>query len=206
MAVVLGDIVKFVAKGTMESGNEWNWVWHYIVSLGATETDLVVLTALRDHLDTVALGMEVHQSTSIDSTECELFVWDAVLNRFDGTAQIGWLTHLGTNVAEVVPNQLAMLMKAFTAVGRRQGRKYIPGLTETAVAGNAWSSASLAAALVFAAGMDNLVSGGALTLLPGTFNVDPLSALFETFENFAGVVAVDTVPSTQRRRKPNVGI
>lgn len=204
--IVPGDIVKFVAKGTMESGNEWNWVWHYRAQGGVSETDLVVLTALRDHLDLSSAPLEAHMHTNTDSTECELFVWDAVLNRFDGTAQIAWTTMNGTNVAEPVPNQIAALTKSFTAVGRRQGRKYLPSFTETAQTGNAWSAALLAALVLWAGLMDNLVTAGAISFFAGVWNVDVLSPLFETFEDFAGVIAVDTNPSTQRRRKPNVGI
>lgn len=204
--IVTGDIVKFVAKGVMASGNEWNWVYHYRAAGGTSETDLLVLTALRDHIDVAVIGLEPHTSDTLISTECELFVWDTVLNRFDGTAQIGWVTYIGANAAEVVPNQIAALIKSFTAVGRRQGRKYLPSFTETAQTANAWSGALLSALLVYAAIMDNLVAAGGFSMIGGVFNTTPLSALFETFEDFIGVVAADTNPSTQRRRKPNVGI
>lgn len=190
----------------MLSGNEWNWVWHYKATIGTSETDLVVLTALRDHLDLACNGLEAQMHNSILSTECELFVWDAALNRFDGTAQIAWTTYIGVNAGDPLANQLATLAKAFTAVGRRQGRKYLPGATETALSGNTYTGGFITSILTWATILDNLVPATGVSLSPGVWNVDPLSALFETFEPFANVVAVDSNPSTQRRRKPNVGI
>lgn len=190
----------------MESGNEWNWVFHQLVTAGTPEADLVVLTALRDHLDLAGLAIDSSLSTSIHSTEVELFVWDAVLNRFDGTAQLGWTTFDGQEATEVLPNQNAILSKFFTAVGRRQGRKYIPGLAEAGVAGNALLAATIAAAAAWNAILDDALVTGTVTCTPCTFNTTILSPLFETTELFSGVTAVDTNPSSQRRRKPNVGI
>lgn len=190
----------------MEGGDEWNWVFHYEATTGTTETDLVVLTALRDSLDGACIGLETHLHANMDSTECELFVWDPILNRYDGTSQIGWTTFNGVNVAEPLPNQVAGLVKFFTAVGRRQGRKYIPGLTESGWTGASWSAGLVTAMGVWAAIQDNLVPATGVTMFPGVFNSTVGSALFETFEPFAGVTAVDTVASTQRRRKPSVGI
>lgn len=206
MTIAVGDILKFVAKGTMASGNEWNWVWHQLVTLGTTETDLTVLTALRDHLDIACLGLDAAISNTIDSTEVELFVWDPVLNRFDGTAQLDWTTYDGQEASEVLPNQMAGLSKFFTAVGRRQGRKYIAGVTEIGNAANALTGLVIGLMAAWNAVLDDPLVAGAVTVAPGTFNTDLLSPLFETFALFSGVTAVDTNPSTQRRRKPNVGI
>jgi len=39
MTVVIGDVLRFVAKG-VTGGDAWNWVWHQKVTAGTSETDL----------------------------------------------------------------------------------------------------------------------------------------------------------------------
>lgn len=205
MTIAVGDILRFVAKGTL-AGQEWNQVWHQSVTAGSTESDLTVLTALRDELDNAFTAIDQDLTTGIISTECELYVWDSVLNRFDGTAQIAWSTFVGTDAGNPLMNQQALLITFFTQFGRRQARKYLAGAVETEVVGNAWAAGIIASAVAFAAVMDDALVTGSVTCTPCVFNTDPASPLFETLELFSGVTAVDSVPSTQRRRKLGVGI
>lgn len=195
-----------VAKMEIGGADELNWVFHQLVTLGTTEADLTVLTALRDELDLACNLIEAVTSDTVHSTECELYVYDPILSRFDGTAQIGWTTFDGASASNAMFNQFAGLTKFFTNVGRRQGRKYMPPITEPDAFGNALGAVPLAAYLAWTAILDDVEVCGAVSCHPCTFNVDAASPLFETTELFNGVTAVDTVPSTQRRRKLAVGI
>jgi len=206
MTVAVGDILKFVAKGTLGDGSEWNWVFHQLVTAGSTESDLVVLQALRDHLDLACVGIETLLTNTFDSTEVELYVYDSVLHQFDGTAQAGWTTFNGTSATDALANSAALLVKFFTNKGRRQGRKYIAGYTEGNRTYNSWVSATLATALAWSALLDDALITGSVTCTPCVFNTSVGSTLYETTELFNGVTAVDTFSSTQRRRKPGVGI
>jgi len=206
MIIAVGDILRFVAKYEVDGADEFDWVWHQSVTAGSTEADLVVLTALRDHLDLACVSIEPRMSSNVLSTEVELYVWDSVLNRFDGTAQLGWTTFVGTSGASPMMNQAALLAKFFTNIGRRQGRKFTGPFTESNIAGNAWDATVLANVLAWTAILDDALVTGSVTCTPCTFNVTPLSPLFETAELFNGVTAVDTVPSTMRSRKLTVGI
>lgn len=206
MTVVLGDILRLVAKIDIQNGTEANWVFHYEVTGGTSETDLAVLTGLRDDLDLACNTIEGDLHDSVHSTEVELFVWDAVLDRFDGTSQLGWITFDGTDAGQAFMNQQAMLVKFFTNLARRQGSKYLPPHAEPAANGNLWLAGELVNALAWSAILDDALVIGSVTVHPCTFNTDAASPLFETSELFSGVTAVDTNPSTQRKRKVGVGI
>lgn len=206
MTIAVGNVLRFVAKFDILDGQEMNLVFHQKVTAGATESDLVVLTALRDHLNLAFVGMEASLHDSFHSTECELYVYDFVAHQFNGTAQIGWTTTDGGSAVHALANQDAALVKFFTAVGRRQARKYISGYTEGLRNGNTWEATALGQLAAWAAILDDALIAGAVTVVPCTFNLDVASLLYETDELFNGVTAVDTFSSTQRRRKPGVGI
>lgn len=202
----VGDILRFVAKTALEDGTIMTWVFHQLVTAGSSEADLTVLTALRDHLDTACTLLEPHVDDNAASTECELYVWNSAESRFDGTAQIDWTTFVGTATGVGIPNQNAILVKFFTNVGRRQARKYLGGLTKGAVDGSNWTSTPLAAALGWSAILDDALVTGNVTCTPCVFNLDVNSPLYLTTETLNGITAVDTIASSQRRRKVGVGI
>jgi hypothetical protein len=204
--IAVGDVLRFVSKLILGTSSEVNWVWHYLVTSGTTETDLNVVTALRDDLQLALAGMVANAHTSLASTECELYVWDSVLNRFDGTAQVNWTSFTGTDGLHALSNQNAALVKFFTNVGRRQARKYFSGYTEGKVDGNALTGTLTAALLAWSAILDDPLTIGSVVVTPCVFNVDPASPLFETTELFNAVTAVETVPATMRSRKVGVGI
>lgn len=206
MTVAVGDVLRFVAKAALQDDSIMTWVFHQLVTAGSTESDLVVLTALRDHLDLACDAIESNLDNVLAGVECELYVYDFTNHQFDGTAQISWPGFNGTNNTATLQNASALLVKFFTAVGRRQGRKYISGYTEAASTNNNWETGVLTNALAWSAILDDALITGSVTCTPCTFNLAPASPLYETTELFSGVTAVDTVQSTQRRRKPGVGI
>jgi len=206
MTIEVGDILRFTAKGVQVDNSEWNWVFHQRVSVGTTEADLVVLTALRDHLDLACNSLESELVPATASVEVQLAVWNTVTKQFDGTATLAWITFVGTSVDAADFNQKAMLIKFFTALARRQARKYIPGWPRTGNLGNVWDAPALAAGLAWSAILDDPLVTGNVTCVPGTWNQDSSSSLNETFADLVGATAVSTIPSTQRGRKVNVGI
>lgn len=59
---------------------------------------------------------------------------------------------------------------------------------------------------LFVADLDDSVVSGSETLVYGTYNTSPLSALYETFSPRNQNAAVESVVAYQRRRRPGTGI
>lgn len=206
MSVTVGDVVRCVAEWDMPDGTIAQIVYHLRGKTGGIATDATMLAAARDALQAAWLNIDQEVSTAVLGSLLECFVWDFALNQFDGIGSIPFGALDGTNVGEMLPHGAAALVKMFTVSARRQARKYVPGLVETTQDEGTIGGASLTQLALFAADIDDDVTAGALILEFGTFNVEPLSALFETFSEASGAVQAESVMAYQRRRRPGTGI
>ena len=200
------DILRATLNFNIQSSSVGNLVHHFRVTVG-TETDYVVVAAaIETALAAAYAAVELLMSDLVDPVSLELAEWDFTDSEWDGKASVAATVPDGAIAGPTTPTGVAGLMRFPTDELRRQGRKFIPGMTETHVDGDALSASMLAAMVTSAALLNNDVTAGALTLRPCTFNDTPLSIRFETWSDFSTTSIVNTNVAYQRRRQPGAGI
>lgn len=182
-------------------------VFHWKVATGS-ETDYAVIgLALETRLQTAFDDITSNVAAAVGGSEVSTSEWDFVDNEWDGKDTQVTTTLTGTEVVtEMLPHGDALLMRFITDELRRQGRKFVPGLTEAGSQAGSWSSTVLTNAALAAGTLNNVVTAGGLTADPCTFNDTPLSPRFETASLFTPTSLINTFVSYQRRRRPGVGI
>ncbi len=196
-----GDVIKVVVAFTMPDSVVAQLVTHYLVGAGS---DILESDAL-DDID-VALGfawasIEARVHDGVLGDTIKLSVWDFTLNQFDEKASKSTSLFDGTSTDQMLPHGAAAVLRLFTAVGRRQGRKFIPGLAEAEQGDGTWGALTVTDLAICAARWDNVVTVDSTPVSAGVFNI-----ITELFEIFSGTVAANTIVGYQRRRKAGVGI
>lgn len=207
MATVdLNDILRVVAEWDAPQGTIAQLVWHYKVTNGSGGTPATVLAGILSQFDTAWLNIDQEISDEFLGSTMELYKYDSTLHQFDGIANTVMTNEDGTNINTYLAHGDALLVKWFTEANRRQGRKYMFGLTEAAISDGLYTAGAVSNFALFAADFDaNIVASG-VTLQYGTFNVDDTSALYETFSPGIQTVQAENLPAYQRRRRPGTGI
>lgn len=206
MTVNVGDVVRIVAEWDIPNGAVAQLVYHYLAASGTTATDVQVGTAAEGRLDAAWDQIAGIISQEVDGSTVETYLWDFVLNRWDGIDTRPLIGADGTSVGDMMAHGCAALIKIFTAAARRQGRKYVPGIEEGSVFNGVISGGAIGNLASFAAEMDDDLIAGGVTLEFGTFNSDPASPLFETFSSAIGTIQAENIIAYQRRRRPGTGI
>jgi len=199
MAIV-GEIIQGTVKYTAPNTSDvLNVFWWKIETAGASDTE--VLDAIDDWVS-LEWGTDWDGFASSDFSLINVGVKvinpDGTVNRDLGNA----VQNIpGTSIADMSPSAVAGYIQADTIRAKVKGRKYVPGVNETAVVNGLFEGSWLALLLLL---LDEyllpitLPGGG--TLKPGVLR--RVAAAFEFFISAGGVV---DVPAYQRRRKPNVG-
>lgn len=206
MTVGVGDVLRVVAEWDVPDGTIAQMVFHYLGVSGTTATEAQFLGSVESRIDTAWNQIEARISDLVLGSTVEAYVWDFVLNRWDGIGQVPLIGADGGDAGEMLPHGAAALVKFFTAALRRQARKYVPGLSESQVADGTILGVAVSDLALWAADMDDDVIAGGLTLSFCTFNTDPASPLFETTSLNTQAVQAEAVVAYQRRRRPGTGI
>lgn len=206
MAIGSGDVLRYALALILNDEVVGNLIFHYLASAGSGGDAESIRVGLGTSITTALNNMSAEVASVVDSVTATLWKWNNALHRWDGVAQGGETRFGGANVGELLPNQNAAQLDFFTTVPRRQGRKFIPGFCEDTQAGGDLTGTAIGHCVAAAAGLDNQVVSSGITLDPGVYNTEPTSVYYESFEIFTGSTSVETYMSTQRRRKPGVGI
>lgn len=206
MAIGSGDVLRYALALILNDEVVGNLVFHYLASAGAGGDPETIRVGLGGNITSALQQLVAEVSSVVDSVSSTLWKWNTSLHRWDGVAAGGETRHGGTAAGEVLPNQNAAQIDFFTAVPRRQGRKYIAGFVEDTQAGGDLTGTAIGHLVACAALLDNQVISSGIDLDPGVYSTEPTSPYYETFEVFTGSTSVETYMSTQRRRKPGVGI
>lgn len=206
MTINVNDILRVVLQFTMPGSTVSELVWHYLVTAGSGGADQDVIDDIVTAADLAFDNIVARMNNGIAGATADLFRWDSGLNRWDGLATGDATVIVATGANDMLPHGVAALVKFFTLVGRRQGRKFIPGFIETSQTGGEIVGAAVTDLVNFALDFHDDVVSAPVTLSPGNFNVDAASPLFETFAEWGGTIQIATTMAYQRRRKPGVGI
>ncbi len=200
MAVVDGDIVRATGTFTLGRGSAMQSVLHFEYS-GAGDSDDEVGDEISAHFTSMYTNVEPRMDELTLSEVVNCWKWDTVLNQWDGIYQEPWLFIIGALVGQQLPNGAAALVRLFTALPRRQGRKFIGGISDSQYLDTGWDALMLADMALFVADAVAVVTTLNGSLQPGLFNI-----LLESFIPFKNEGAINVFAAYQRRRRPGVGI
>lgn len=205
-AIAIGDIVQVIQTWDAPLASVAQNVWHLVMVSGAGgDTDDILPAVLTQQQVAFAnIGAEIADEFSV--TLHELRLWDGIAKRFDGVDSQVATGMVGASIVDFEPHGVAALGRILTAGARRQGRHFIPGMAEDHVGNGVLSTAMEASLAAYLAVFDTdiVITGGLLSWC--TFNVTPLSPLFETTSIAIQTVIANSLPSYLGKRKPGVGL
>lgn len=202
----VGDVLQVIQTWDTPLSSVAQNVWHLEMVSGAGADSAVIAAAVETQQQVATALIEANMSSLFNAATIELRKWDFTLNRFDGVENIAVTNIGGTSAAEWMPHGVAGLGRIITAAARRQGGTFVPGLLDTAITLGVLSTGAEAALALYLATFDTDISvtGGLLSWC--TFNVDPLSPVFETTSLAIQSVIANSLPSYIGKRKPGVGL
>lgn len=203
MSVTDGDILRIVASLLWTDGNINQNVFNAVVTGGGSPwTDQDIVDDAEDWLDNMYANLTGNVSDELDGNEVSVYKYDAIDDDWDEVSSQAWAWD-PTQTAEQLPRGVAGLVRLWTTDPDVQGKKYIPGLTETSLVDGLWNAGQITNFLLFAADWYNAFVGAAsgATFTPGIWSVAGT-----VFKLGVDHIATSTIPAYQRRRKRNVGI
>lgn len=205
-ALAIGDILQIIQTWDTPLASVAQNVWHLVMAsgAGADSDDILPAVLTQQQVAFVNIAAEIH--TGFEVVLHELRLWDAVAKRFDGVDSQTASVMVGLSAVDYEPHGVAALGRILTAGARRQGRTFIPGVDEGEIQAGVLSSGMEASLASYLAVFDTDISvtGGLFNWC--TFNVDPLSPVFETTSVAIQTVIANSLPSYLGKRKPGVGL
>jgi hypothetical protein len=195
------DIVKCTLRFSLFNAslaiNSFTARLSQVIAHGSTDEDAV--TDWAAHLDNfygelLQMMHDLSVPTTFELHRLNLGNWDWVTG--------GEPTFVPTSVGDIVAHGVAALIVARTAVSKVRGRKFVPGITDVAIADGLFNQTMVT----------NLVAAAAIYVMPFESVTDDsewtsgvYSKGLATFIPFIPTAVVTNIPSYQRRRKPGVG-
>lgn len=205
-SIVVGDVLEIIQTWDTPLASVAQNVWHLKMISGAgADTDDVLAAVLTQQQVAFAL-IDDRIAVEFEAVLLEARKWDFTLNRFDGVGSLAMTLMVGLSIVDYEPHGVAALGRILTETARRQGRTFLPGLTEDQIFDGALLAAFETAFALYLAVFDTdiAVTGGLLSWC--TFNIEPLSPVFETASLAIQTVVANSLPSYLSKRKPGIGL
>lgn len=196
MTVQINDVLSVRAKQLLDTERIMNTF--YVKNTGGSSVnDSGALTGIQNWVHSIWNPNLGQLSTEWFSDTIQVYnvTQDAPLG------EIAWGSALqGTNTNDSLPYQIAALVTFPTGVKRSLGKKYFAGFTEAGTDGAGIITSGLGGALAnMAAAIMTGITAGTTTFTIGNYQLD-----LGVFVPYISAL-VETLLSTQRRRKPGVG-
>ncbi len=199
--ITTGDVLRVVLSFLMPDNVIAQMVTHYVAGTGVEQDPDDVLTAITAQLLLGWEEVELIVSDVVTGDLLKLSVYDIVLDQWDEVATTSATAFDGLAAANMLPHGAAAVVRFFTDIGRRQGRKFIPGMGEPENVDGTWTAGTVTAMALFGAEWDDVVTVNGMPFTQGVYD-----AALESFEKFRQSIAANTIVGYQRRRKSGVGI
>lgn len=206
VALIDGDVLEVIQTWATPLASVAQNVWHLQMTSGVgADSDDILAPVLTQQQVGFTL-VEAHINDEFSVSLYELRKWDFTLNRFDGVDTLAASGVGGAHIGDYEPHGVAALGRIITANARRQGSTYVPGPSDTSIIDGVLTAGFEAALAAYLAVFDTDISvtGGVFTWC--TFNVEPLSPVFETTSLAIQQVIANSLPSYLTKRKPGVGL
>lgn len=200
MPIVIDGNFRITIRWQMPDAVEAQSVWYAKVTAAGTGTSGELLDAWQLNHETAYAFVAPYISDGVSSLSAEIAYYDPGLGEWNTEATNNWTLLAGTSTADMAPHGNAPVVRFETATAKRQGRKFLPGMVESATTDSTLTGAAIAGLLSYGITADNPVSDQGTSISMGVWN--PTLG----FKGFSGTVLVNTITGYQRRRKPGVGI
>lgn len=201
MNLVTGDIIKIVFSFDAPDAVVMQNVYHYLMISGDAEDAEDVLDDIVAHHAVNHALIDEDIVDGVTGDVAKLSLWDSVLSQWDEIAAVALALFDGEAVGDMLPHGAAFVVRFFTEVGRRQGKKFLGGYDETLQVDGTWVAGAVTRAALWAAGLNDDIGSGGAVFRAGVFDEGPLG-----FLRFLTSSAANTIVGYQRRRKAGVGI
>jgi len=200
MTVQIGDIVRAVVSYSAPNSSVAQSVFYFELT-GGTESDQNV----HDAISAALVANWLAEWDNVGSTLAEAFLIETDIINGDGTVDRDLssdeISVFGTVVGQLLASATSAYLQADSERGKSKGKKYIPFLTEVALADSKWVAGTMTViAAMLVDYLNPIAVAGPAILLPGV-----LSRVTQTFQQFLGTGYTVDIPAYQRRRKINVG-
>lgn len=202
----IGDVLEVVQTWDTPLASVAQNVWHLEMVSGAGADSDDVLPAVLTQQQVAFAVIDNSLNNQFEVVLLELRLWDFTLHRYDGIGAIAATAMVGLSAIDYEPHGVAALGRILTEFSRRQGRTFLPGLSENAIDEGILTVGVEAAFAGYLAAFDTDigVTGGNFSWC--TFNTEPLSPVFETTSVAIQTVIANALPSYLGKRKPGVGL
>lgn len=203
MSVTEGSILRVVASMLWTDGNIMQNVFNVVPTGGSPPYDEVdVVDDMEDWLDNMFANLTIHVVDTVDGNEVIVYEYDGVDDDWDEVGSQAW-TWDPSSATEEMARGVAGLVRLWTTDPDVQGKKYVGGLSESALTDGLFNSGALTALLAFALDWYTPFVGGAsgATFTPGIWSVAGT-----VFKLALDHYAASAIPAYQRRRKRGVGV
>lgn len=204
MAVSDGQVLKAAVEMVLADGTIAQNVFHFICNFVTDQDASDILDAIEQYVEDIYQSIQgyLDNSLTMNPMLVDKIEWNATEQIWEVVGFLGSRTPsiTVTSTDDPLPNQMAGVLVANTLRPKSRGRKFFPGLVETAATHGDLIAAALTAfttALNHYLADETVTSGNVLS--PGV----PREAAGTFLEFTVGVV--NSILGTQRRRKPGVG-
>lgn len=196
------DVFQARAKFTLPGEGYAEWVWHYRQGVGSGDAFDDLLALIVDMVEAAWLNIDEYLHDECEIFEISLALRDDVLDQWDTVAVETAINAAGSGgTGDMSSHFEAAVCKFFSDRTRSIGKKFVPGLLETAIGDGLILGAPAVALALFAADFAIQLDDGERLYDPGNYNVEK-----PQFSNWNQVVGVNVLMSHQDRRKLGVGI
>ena len=199
-----GDIIRAVAELTLPDGTKAQNIFHFECDFTSTQSDANVVAAIATYIEDIYAEVQAYikSTVTLDSVDVDEVQFNATKNIWEIVRSVGQggLSDAFAGTAELLPNQVAPVLMAYTGRPKSYGRKFLTGFDESATNGSDLVS-GLITAMTAALGdylATEVISAGN-DLIPVIVRATVNSVL----PLVSG--AVNSIVGSQRRRKPGVG-
>jgi hypothetical protein len=202
MAISVGDVLRVVAIMYWLDGNTVQNVFNAVITgSGGPFDDADIVDDAVAWMNSVYGNLTSLLSQDLDGAEVAVYEYDSVDEDWDEVGKASW-SFAPTGTAGYLPRGVAGLINAGTTDPDVQGKKYLGGLTTSAISAGLLVAGTITALGNFAddwlTAFTGSVSGA--DWVPGIWS--PKNANFFAAD---GNYTVPTIPAYQRRRKRGVG-
>ena len=200
MTVSVGDVFRVAVKWSLpDLVTAYNILG--LTCTAGSSTDAQFLTAIDSWLVTAFAFLQTSLSAQVDIDEARVQRMNWTGTAWEVAEVIGTLypVFTATNGTDMLPHALSALVTLDTIVPKRKGKIFVPGICEDDMDNSDVDATLLAALASFASAITTV-------LLPGTATVWYTILGDDGGQRIPTNAAARPLASTQRRRKPGVGI
>jgi len=206
MTLAVGDVCRVAITYSAPQASVAQNVMHWEMISGAGASESNFIGGVVTRLNAAWAEIDGFINDGYEMQQMDAWARDKAIHVWNGIGSFGFAGNVGLSAVDLHTHAVAVYAGLITEQLRRQGRTYIPGIDQNRILGGLVDGTTVAGIVLYLTALttDISVTGGVFRWC--TFNTVASSPYFETSSKFDNAFLVGTLPGTQRRRKPLVGL